>query len=91
MISIYMPDKRVCIGQSIYRWGGPVPAVRFKSPGKGGLGGLADVLDPPQNVGQVSSCVECRVGSMGPLIWQILCDWRCRGETRRLIKHATKS
>jgi hypothetical protein len=39
----------------------------------------------------VSSCVECRVGSMGPLIWQILCDRRCRGEMRRLMKQATKS
>jgi hypothetical protein len=39
----------------------------------------------------VSSCVECRVGSMGPLIWQILCGRRCRGEMRRLIKQATKS
>jgi hypothetical protein len=39
----------------------------------------------------VSSCVECRVGSMGPLIWQILCDRRYRGETCRLIKLATMS
>jgi hypothetical protein len=39
----------------------------------------------------VSSCVECWVGSMGPLIWQILCDRCYRGETRRLMKHATRS
>jgi hypothetical protein len=39
----------------------------------------------------VSSCVECRVGSMGPLIWQMLCGRRCRGEMHWLMKHATMS
>jgi hypothetical protein len=40
------------LARGIYRRGGAIPAVWFKSPGKGSVRGLADVLDPPQNVGQ---------------------------------------
>jgi hypothetical protein len=50
--SCNMPGIKVYVGQRVYRWGGSIPAVRFKPPGEGGLRGLADVLDPPQNLGR---------------------------------------
>jgi hypothetical protein len=67
-----MHDKYRYAGQesmyrpSIYRWGGPIPAVWFKTPGKGGLRGLADVLDPPQNVGRGQLVCRMSGGVHGP-------------------------
>jgi hypothetical protein len=48
----YAGQESEYVGLRIYHWGGPIPAVWFKPPGKGGLRRLADVLNPPQNVSQ---------------------------------------
>jgi hypothetical protein len=61
---LYVERKAEVSAKEVYRRGRAVPAIRLKPPGTGNLRRLADVLNPPQNVGRAQ--LMCGVSSRGP-------------------------
>jgi hypothetical protein len=67
-LSIYMPGKRVCVAE-VFTIGAGLSRLYGSSPqAKVAYEDLQTSLIRRRMSAEVSSCVECRVGSMGPLI-----------------------
>jgi hypothetical protein len=54
------------LAKEVYRRGRAVPAIWLKPPSKGDLRGLADIFNPPQNVGGAQFMRGVSSGVHGP-------------------------